>query len=110
MGLATAPHAQAALTLRLALVTSVQVQQKVFIANVTTQVIERHMLRDLDHVFSPVVVANMSDDEVASVTIESPAVQRQRIFLSERISKLEEGRSIFTTAMGSVAVLRAQWY
>ncbi|TLD20305.1 hypothetical protein PspLS_08722 [Pyricularia sp. CBS 133598] len=84
-----------------------KVQQKVFIANVTTQVIERQMLRGLDLVFSPHVVAEMSDADVVAVAMESPGVQRQRTFLKDRVSKLEEGQGIFRSAMRSVMVLQA---
>ncbi|KAI7914003.1 interferon-induced GTP-binding protein Mx2 [Pyricularia oryzae] len=81
-----------------------KVQQKVFVANVTTQVIERQILRGLDHVFSPPVVAGMSDAEVISVALEGATVQNQRRFLLDRISKLEEGRDIFRTTVGTVIV------
>ncbi|ELQ40978.1 interferon-induced GTP-binding protein Mx2 [Pyricularia oryzae Y34] len=73
------------------------IYKKVFVANVTTQVIERQILRGLDHVFSPPVVAGMSDAEVISVALEGATVQNQRRFLLDRISKLEEGRDIFRT-------------
>ncbi|KAI6347931.1 hypothetical protein MCOR25_010870 [Pyricularia grisea] len=77
-----------------------KVQLKVFVANVTNQVIERHMLRDLEHVFSPLVVATMNDTEVKSVALESSAIHHQRKFLLDRISKLEESRVIFRNAVG----------
>ncbi|TLD03281.1 uncharacterized protein PgNI_12235 [Pyricularia grisea] len=76
-----------------------KVQLKVFVANVTNQVIERHMLRGLEHVFSPLVVAAMDDTEVKSVALESSAIHHQRKFLLDRISKLEESRGIFQNAV-----------
>lgn len=77
-----------------------KVQLKVFVANVTNQVIERHMLRGLEHVFSPLVVATMNDTEVKSVALESSAIHHQRKVLLDRISKLEESRGIFRNAVG----------
>ncbi|TLS20459.1 uncharacterized protein PpBr36_11348 [Pyricularia pennisetigena] len=76
-----------------------KVQLKVFVANVTNQVIERHMLRGFEHVFSPLVVAAMNDIEVKSVALESSAIHHQRKFLLDRISKLEESRGIFQNAV-----------
>lgn len=65
------------------------------------------MLRGLDLVFSPIVVAEMSDADVVSVALENSATQRQRTFLTDRVSKLEEGQRIFRAAMGSVMVSQA---
>lgn len=70
-------------------------QQKTFIANVTTQVIERHLVRDLHSIFSPMVVINMSDAKVENMVSEPSATKRQRTFLSDRVKKLEEGQEIF---------------
>ncbi|KAI6399614.1 hypothetical protein MCOR20_008756 [Pyricularia oryzae] len=81
-----------------------KVQQKVFVANVTTQVIERQILRGLDHVFSPPVVAGISDAEVMSIAIEGSTVQNQRKFLLDRISKFEEGRGIFRATVGTFII------
>ncbi|ROW06353.1 hypothetical protein VPNG_07515 [Cytospora leucostoma] len=72
-----------------------KVQQKTFIANVVTQVIERHIVRGLHDIFSPMVVVNMSDAKVESIVSEPPATKRQRVFLGDRIKKLEEGQDIF---------------
>ncbi|CAJ2509310.1 Uu.00g143360.m01.CDS01 [Anthostomella pinea] len=78
-----------------------KVQQKTFVANVVTQVIERHILRDLDKVFSPMVVTRMNDSEVEAITSEPPATKRQRVFLTDRMKKLEDGRDIFRGVLGS---------
>lgn len=76
-----------------------QVQQKTFIANVTTQVIERHLVRDLHSIFSPMVVINMPDAKVEGMVSEPSATKRQRIFLNDRVKKLEEGQEIFRSIL-----------
>lgn len=73
----------------------VQVQQKVFLANVTTQVIERHLVEDLNNIFSPMVVLGMTDAKVQSIVSEPESTKRERVFLSDRIKRLEEGQEIF---------------
>lgn len=70
-------------------------QQKTFIANIVTQVIERHMVRGLHDIFSPLVVVNMPDAKVQSIVSEPPALKRQRVFLTDRVKKLEDGQEIF---------------
>lgn len=61
------------------------------VANVTIQVIERHIVRDLQLIFSPLVVNGMADSQVESVALEPATARRQRVFLSDRIAKLKEG-------------------
>jgi hypothetical protein len=69
--------------------------QKTFIANITTQVIERHILQGLETIFSPVVVAAMTDSELEAIASEPDVTKRQRAFLQDRIRILEEGQEIF---------------
>ena len=73
---------------------SIQVSQKTFIANITTQVIERHIVRGLEKIFSPVIVNGLSDSDVDGIASEPTSAKRQRAFLDDRISKLKEGRNI----------------
>jgi hypothetical protein len=77
------------------------VSQKTFIANITTQVIERHIVRGLENIFSPVVVNSLSDTEVETIASEPLSAKRQREFLEERIKKLRDGHEIFRGVMGS---------
>ncbi|KKY37464.1 putative interferon-induced gtp-binding protein mx [Diaporthe ampelina] len=76
-----------------------KVQLKVFFANVTTQVIERHLMADPCNIFSPMTVLNMSDAKVQSIVSEPESTKRQRMFLSDRIKKLGEGQGIFRIFM-----------
>jgi hypothetical protein len=73
---------------------SPQVLQKTFIANVTTQVVERHIVRGLEEIFSPVVVNGLSDPDVEGIASEPASAKRQRAFLEDRIAKLKEGHEI----------------
>lgn len=70
-----------------------------FIANVTTQVIERHLIVDLQDIFSPMTTLNMSDAKVQTIVSEPESTKRQRVFLTDRITKLEEGQEIFRGVM-----------
>lgn len=72
---------------------------KVFIANVATQVIERHLLVDLQDIFSPMATIKMSDAKVQGIVSEPESTKRQRVFLNDRINKLEEGQEIFRSVL-----------
>lgn len=74
-------------------------QQKTFVANITTQVIERHLVRGLHDIFSPMVVVNMPDEKVGGMVSEPTAAKRQRTFIADRVKKLEEGQEIFRGVM-----------
>ena len=82
----------------------VQVSQKTFVANVTTQVVERHMIRGLEKIFSPVVVNGLTDSEAEAIASEPAGARRQRRFLEDRVAKLRDGQSIFRSVMGSAAM------
>ncbi len=69
-------------------------------ANVTTQVIERHIVRGLETIFSPVIVNSMKDSEVEAIASEPLAAKRKRVFLTDRIKKLEDGQEIFRGVLG----------
>lgn len=71
-----------------------------FIANVTTQVIDRHIVRGLEKIFSPIVVGKLSDTAAQDLASEPASARRQRDFLEDRIKKLENGSSIFRSVMG----------
>ena len=69
-------------------------------ANVTTQVVERHMIRGLEKIFSPVTVNGLTELQIDAIASEPANAKRQRQFLEDRISKLEDGQSIFRSVMG----------
>ncbi|GFG16990.1 conserved hypothetical protein [Aspergillus lentulus] len=78
-----------------------KVYQKLFIANVTIQVIERHIVQDLELIFCPLTVAKLSDTDAVALASEPSAIERQRQFLIGRIGKLEQGREILGEVMSS---------
>ena len=65
----------------------------------TTQVVERHIVRGLEKIFSPVIVNGLSDTEVLTVAAEPAAAQSQRQHLKDQIKKFEEGQKIFRGAL-----------
>jgi len=67
-------------------------------------VIERHIIRGLENIFSPVVVNGLSDAEVEAIASEPSAAKRERQFLEDRITKLKDGQSIFRGVMGGGAL------
>ncbi len=73
--------------------------QKTFVANVTTQVIERHIVRGLENIFSPVVVNNLEPGQAEALALEPAATRRHRDYLVEQVKKLEEGHEIFQSVM-----------
>ncbi|KAK3613865.1 hypothetical protein LTR56_027624, partial [Elasticomyces elasticus] len=76
-------------------------QRKAFVANVTAQVIERHMVRGLDKIFSPLDVNDLSDEDILKVASELTSVGRKRDFLTDRQQKLRSGKEIFSWHHGS---------
>ncbi|KAI9850445.1 MAG: hypothetical protein M1838_005657 [Thelocarpon superellum] len=80
-----------------------KVQLKVFVANIVTQVVERHIVRGLETIFSPVTVSQLSDAEVEAIASENPSSKRQRAFLEDRIAKLSEGYQVLREVIQSAA-------
>ncbi|QSZ32353.1 hypothetical protein DSL72_001927 [Monilinia vaccinii-corymbosi] len=78
-----------------------KVSQKTFIAIITTQVIERHIVRGLENIFSPMLVNHLSDAEVEAMASEPASAKRRREFLEDRIAKLKAGYETFRGVMGS---------
>jgi hypothetical protein len=76
---------------------------KTFIANVTTQVIERHIVKGLNKIFSPVVVNGLSNSEAEAVVMEPVSAKSQRDFLEDRIGKLEDGHRILQDVIRTTA-------
>lgn len=70
----------------------------------TTQVVERHIVRGLEDIFSPVVVSGLSDAEVEKIASEPAAAKRHRKFLEDRIEKLEAGQKIFRGVLASATL------
>ncbi|KAK6499898.1 hypothetical protein TWF481_010254 [Arthrobotrys musiformis] len=67
---------------------------KTFVDNVCRQVIERHILRDLAELFSPVEIPKYSDERVKSLAAESEGSQEKREELQKLKRTLESGLKI----------------
>ena len=64
---------------------------------------ERHIVRDLEKIFSPVAVNALSDSETEAIASEPPSGRRQRALLENRIQKLREGQRILRGVVRSAA-------
>ncbi|TKA36176.1 hypothetical protein B0A54_12806 [Friedmanniomyces endolithicus] len=74
---------------------------KYFISAVTKQVIERHLMRDLTaDTLSPMLVGDMTDDDVAFIAAEPEETVRLRSNLETRKTMLEKGQETFKSALG----------
>lgn len=74
---------------------------KVFVHNVTNQVVERCVIDPLPvRLLSPMVVTNMPDEEVTFIAGEPPDKVNRRKFLEETKRMLESGEDSFQGAMG----------
>ncbi|KAI7474151.1 hypothetical protein KC351_g10704 [Hortaea werneckii] len=72
-----------------------------FIKAITRQVIKRNFLDNLEKdTLSPMLVAEMSDDEVGFITAETEEVVRKRSNLEELKSVLEDRQETFRSALG----------
>jgi len=67
---------------------------------VTTQVVERHIVRGLETIFCPVSVNTLEDKDIMRLVSEPLSTRKQRNFLDERIKKLEVGQEILKGVMG----------
>lgn len=67
-----------------------------FVTNVTVQVIERHIVRGLEHIFSPVTVSRLKDSEILSLVAEPLSTKEERKGLTDKERMLDDGREIFT--------------
>ncbi|PVH91396.1 dynamin family protein [Periconia macrospinosa] len=59
-----------------------KVAQKTFIVNITIQVVERHLIRGLEDIFSPILVDRLTDTEAENLASEPESCKRQREFSS----------------------------
>lgn len=75
---------------------------KYFIAAVTDQVIERHLLSNLARdTLSPMIINDMTDAEVGYVAAEADETTHRREFLESQKVMLESGQEAFRKALGS---------
>jgi hypothetical protein len=70
---------------------------RIFIRNVITQVVERHMLLGMLNLFNPIEILRMADSTVESIAAEDKATRDRRVALVKRKKAIEEARNICAT-------------
>lgn len=63
---------------------------KTFVDNVCRQVIERHIVSDLPDLFSPMIVMELSDQDLNRIAAEPPQQKGKRAALSELAQSLRD--------------------
>jgi hypothetical protein len=75
---------------------------KYFIAAVTEQVVERHLLHGLaGETLSPMIIEGMDEGEVATIAAEEDGITLQREHLESQKVILESGQAAFRKALGA---------
>lgn len=72
-----------------------KVARKTFIDNVCVQVVDRHVMRGLEEVFSPLEVSRWDDETVSKASAESQRIMEERKRLESRKEKLKAGKEVF---------------
>ncbi|KFY92768.1 hypothetical protein V500_04035 [Pseudogymnoascus sp. VKM F-4518 (FW-2643)] len=67
-----------------------KVTMKTFVDNVCRQVIERHIVFDLPDLFSPMIVMELSDQNLVRIAAEPPQQKEKRAALSELAQNLRD--------------------
>ena len=67
-----------------------KVAMKTFVDNVCRQVIERHIVSDLPDLFSPMIVMELSDQDLVRIAAEPPQQKEERAALSELAQNLRD--------------------
>jgi len=76
---------------------------KYWVNAIAKTVIERHLVEPLpDIILSPLVVTEMTDQEIKFVAAEPQEITQQRMFLESRKAMLEKGLDTFREAMGGL--------
>ena len=80
-----------------------QDEVKYFTAVVTKQIMERYLLTSLAaETISPMVIADMTEAEIAFVAAEPEETARERNFLETRKATLEKGQEVFKSTLGGM--------
>ena len=77
-----------------------QVKQKVVVDVVLTLVVEEHIVRGLQDIFSPMVVSRMTDDQMKDLASETTYTKSERKHYDELLKKLRDGQKALQTVLG----------
>lgn len=74
-------------------------QVEIFINNVAVQAVERHLVSTLpEQILSPVIVLQMSDEDVEEIAAEAQETTQRRMILEQQKAMLEKGTETFREA------------
>jgi hypothetical protein len=68
---------------------------------VLTLVVKEHIVRDLEHIFSPRSVGRMTEDEVYNIASEPEGPKRERLLYQDNLGRLEDGHRLLRNAIGN---------
>jgi hypothetical protein len=68
---------------------------------VLTLVVEEHIVRDLEHIFSAKSVGRMMEDEVYSIASEPESLKLERLLYPDNLSRLEDGHRLLRNEIGN---------
>ncbi|KAI0910619.1 hypothetical protein F4823DRAFT_561794 [Ustulina deusta] len=80
-----------------------QLRRSTGLPAVDLRVVERHIMKKLKEIFSPLNIINLTESKIESIVSELLFTKRQRLFLQDRIRGLEEEQEVFRSAIGSPA-------
>jgi hypothetical protein len=72
----------------------VQLSVNIFVQNVITQVVERHLLQGLQAMFGPLQAHCMKEETVLAIAAEDKATREARMALKAKKVAIEEARDI----------------
>ncbi|CZT10034.1 related to interferon-regulated resistance GTP-binding protein [Rhynchosporium graminicola] len=71
-----------------------ELSSRIFITNVITQVIERHLLQGLYSIFNSVKIYNLKDTQIEAIAAENKATRDKRMALKAKRTAIEEAGDI----------------
>jgi hypothetical protein len=72
----------------------------VFINNIAVLAIENCLLSELSGIFSPSLIADLSDQMLCAIAAESKEVDEERSSLREKLRALQSGKQILNEHIG----------
>ena len=58
------------------------------------------MIKDLSAIFSPILTANMNDEQLSAIASESEDIRHERATLKQKLSVLESGKQVLYEHIG----------
>ncbi|KAH7399626.1 P-loop containing nucleoside triphosphate hydrolase protein [Pyrenochaeta sp. MPI-SDFR-AT-0127] len=80
----------------------------VFINNVAVLAIENCLIKNLSAIFSPSLIASLSDAKLQAIAAESAEVQEERNSLQQRLSALQSGKDVLNEHLAMRPTVRTK--